>query len=89
MTRDKLEPFFDRPLRQAAKSLNISATALKSLCRKLKVWRAHPRTRRDRAVCRRPCVPPASRLHPPDAELCADFAMAVSAACVVGSTGPA
>ena len=37
VTRDALEPLFDRPLRQAAKSLHISATALKSICRKLKV----------------------------------------------------
>ena len=37
VSRDALEPLFDRPLRQAAQSLHISATALKSICRKLKV----------------------------------------------------
>jgi len=39
VTRDELAPLFDRPLREAAKSLHISATALKGICRKLKISR--------------------------------------------------
>ena len=42
MTKETLSQYFDRPLRQAASALGISATALKTLCRKLEVNDPHP-----------------------------------------------
>jgi hypothetical protein len=50
VTKETLSQFFDRPLRQAAIDLGISPSALKSMCRKLKV--DHPRLRC--AVCSSP-----------------------------------
>jgi hypothetical protein len=39
LSRQALEPLFDRPLREAAISLGVSCTALKTICRKLRIER--------------------------------------------------
>ena len=38
LTKEMLATLFDRPLKQAASSLGVSATALKGICRKLEVY---------------------------------------------------
>jgi len=39
LTKEMLTMLFDRPLKQAATSLGVSATALKGICRKLEIHR--------------------------------------------------
>mmetsp|Transcript_18524 Transcript_18524/g.27200 ORF Transcript_18524/g.27200 Transcript_18524/m.27200 type:complete len:382 (+) Transcript_18524:36-1181(+) len=39
LTKEMLATLFDRPLKQAASSLGVSATALKGICRKLEIHR--------------------------------------------------